>query len=88
MAMSVHSDCLTLAMRLYGTDEATMAPETIEVMRRWNPIVEATLREIVRRVWSDDERQENPMRTDDQENAARDAAQRLDDFKAETRRYR
>jgi len=75
-------------MRLYGTDEATMAPETIEVMRRWNPIVEAALREIVRRVWSDDERQDNPMRTDDQENEARDEAQRLDDFKAEIRRYR
>ena len=86
--MSVHSDCLTLAMRLYGTDEATMAPETIEVMRRWNPIVEATLREIVRRVWSDDERQENPMRTDDEENEARDQSQRMDDFKAEIRRYR
>ena len=31
-------DCLTLAMRLYGEDSNTFAPETYEVMQRWGRI--------------------------------------------------
>ena len=36
-------DCLTLALRLYGEDQSTFAPETAEVMARWRPRVEALL---------------------------------------------
>ena len=36
-------DCLTLALRLYGEDWDTFAPETREVMERWRPRVEALL---------------------------------------------
>ena len=32
----LESDCLTLALRLYGEDEDSFAPETREVMDRWN----------------------------------------------------
>jgi hypothetical protein len=31
------SDCMTLALRLFGEDPDTFAPETREVMDRWRP---------------------------------------------------
>jgi hypothetical protein len=37
-------DALTMALRLYGEDEKTFAPETAEVMKRWRPAVEKYLR--------------------------------------------
>jgi rubrerythrin len=33
----LRKDCLTLALRLYGEDDNTFAPETAEVMKRWRP---------------------------------------------------
>ncbi len=36
-------DCMTLALRLYGEDDNTFAPETREVMARWRPRAEALL---------------------------------------------
>jgi len=33
----LESDCLVLALRLYGESPDTFAPETKEVMRRWGP---------------------------------------------------
>ena len=39
----LESDCFTLAARLYGEDPLTFAPETIEAMERWRPIVTAKL---------------------------------------------
>ena len=38
-------DCMTMALRLYGEDSDTFAPETRECMERWRPRVEALLRE-------------------------------------------
>lgn len=43
---ALQSDCLTLALRLYGEDPYTMAPETLEVMDRWRPRCEAAFREV------------------------------------------
>ena len=40
---ALDSDCMTLALRLYGEDDATLAPETMEVMDRWRPRVAALL---------------------------------------------
>lgn len=39
----LESDCLTLALRLYGENPNTFAPVTIEVMRRWRPRCAALL---------------------------------------------
>ena len=36
-------DCLTLALRLYGESADTFAPETLEVMERLAPQIEARL---------------------------------------------
>ena len=38
----LEADCLTLAMRLYGEPDESMAQETLEVMRRWRPVVDET----------------------------------------------
>ena len=40
---SVERDCLTLALRLYGENENTFAPNTREVMSRWRPKCQALL---------------------------------------------
>lgn len=37
------SDAMTMALRLYGEKVDTFAPETIEVMNRWRPLVEQHL---------------------------------------------
>ena len=37
-------DAMTMALRLYAESDDTFAPETIEVMARWRPLVEAKLR--------------------------------------------
>jgi len=42
---TLEKDCITLAMRLYGEDPSTFAPETAEVMDRWRPRCEAAFRE-------------------------------------------
>ena len=42
----LESDCLTLALRLYGEDPETFAPETAEVMDRWRPRCEAAFLEV------------------------------------------
>ena len=39
----MESDAITMALRLYGEDEATLSPECYEVMRRWRPKVEALI---------------------------------------------
>ena len=36
-------DCMTLALRLYGENPDTFAPETRECMARWRPRIEALL---------------------------------------------
>ena len=36
-------DCLTLALRLYGENDNTFSPETLEVMARWRPIAREAL---------------------------------------------
>jgi hypothetical protein len=45
--MSSHAqlerDVMTLALRLYGESNDTFAPETIECMDRWRPVVEQML---------------------------------------------
>ncbi|CAK0763762.1 hypothetical protein CCP4SC76_390007 [Gammaproteobacteria bacterium] len=33
----LRSDCLTLALRLFGEDDYTFSPESHEVMSRWRP---------------------------------------------------
>jgi hypothetical protein len=33
----LRADVITLALRLYGEDATTFAPETAEVMHRWEP---------------------------------------------------
>ena len=40
----IESDLMTLALRLYGEDPDTFAPETREVMDRMRPKIEAMLR--------------------------------------------
>ncbi len=39
----LESDCMTLALRLYGEDENTFAPETKRVMDKWRPRCAALL---------------------------------------------
>jgi len=34
----LRSDCITMALRLYGEDQNTFSPETATVMDRWRPI--------------------------------------------------
>ena len=41
---AVLDDAMTMALRLYAESDDTFAPETIEVMARWRPLVEAKLR--------------------------------------------
>jgi hypothetical protein len=36
----LEADILTLVGRLYGEDDNSFAPETLEVMKRWRPIFE------------------------------------------------
>ena len=38
---TLERDCLTLALRLYGEDQASFAQETAEVMDRWRPRINA-----------------------------------------------
>jgi hypothetical protein len=39
----IERDLMTLALRLYGVDPSTFAPETAEVMNRYRPAIEAIL---------------------------------------------
>jgi predicted nuclease with TOPRIM domain len=40
---ALYADAMVMACRLYGESDGTFAPETIEVMKRWRPKVDAVL---------------------------------------------
>ena len=41
----LQKDAMVMALRLYGESYDTFAPETMEVMDRWRPKVEALLKD-------------------------------------------
>lgn len=43
-ARELERDCMTLALRLYAERPETFAPETLAVMDKWRPRVEALIR--------------------------------------------